>query len=311
MRNLSFILGVVSAIVLLEGVFRLKADFSPPLTENNSFILKKEAFDDYLAAHAGDLRAQTIFIGSSFFARGIACEEMADLPCLNLSMDGGDARSFEQTYRRLLQGRHPKRIVFELTPIVFADYDYSGPAIKGYLETPVDHLHGYLSTGLTANFKQALKNQVDALLIDSGLNYFSRRNRFSEWPRLVWSPLNPEAPKPAVALTSEVAAYFRPNPKKLATFLTLVNDLGTRGIPVFVIATPERFEGQLDSPRLQESEAYQVLAKLQSEKKLTFISNLTKRGLPESALGDELNHLAPSQLGLFAKILKRELEGPK
>lgn len=309
MKNISFILGLLSAILILEILFRQKAEFPAPLTDNNSFIIKKENFDDYLKTHSGNLSEKNIFLGSSFFARGIDCQKSAELSCLNLSLDGGDSSSYDQTYERLIKGTRPKRIILELTPIVLAEYDYSGPAIKGYLDSPVDHLKAYSTQGLTADFKQSLKNQVDAELIGSGLNFFSRRNRFAEWPRIIEKKWGVEQPKATTPAVEEISSYFNPQPEKLDLLENLVGKLNQQEIEVVIIATPERYEGVLDSEALHKSHVYKLLSSWHQEGKIRFIFDLTKKGLGQEALADELNHLGRDKLDLLAQILKREIEG--
>ncbi len=308
MKNFFYILGLLSAVTGFELFFKGQTYFTSPLTDNNSFIPKKKAFDRYLETHNHSLNGMSIFIGSSFFARGIDCTNMTVVPCLNLSLDGGDARSYQETYLRFLRTLKPKRIIFELTQIVFADYDYSGPAIKGYLTTPWENLRPYIKRGLTSDFKQSLKNQVDAMLLSSGLNFFSRRNRFTEWPRLLEAKIT--GPKLAAPIKpdQEISAYFDPNQEKLKMFQSLLDELNRRGILVSVVATPENYQGEVDSPWLERSPVFMLFKTWEKEKKLSLIHSLTKQGLPKDSFADELNHLGRDKMGLLSGILQKEIK---
>jgi hypothetical protein len=284
---------MISTIAALELAVRQSVHFSSPVTDNNSFIPKKWAFDKAVEKSLGDLRDTTIFLGSSFFARGLDCTEKPPIPCLNISLDGGDAQSYETTYVRWLMHQPMRAVVMELSQIVLADFDYSGPAIKGYIQTPIDHMTTFSQHGLTPEFKQSLKNQIDARLLWSGLNFYSRRNRLSDWPNLfahkLWSADKTKASINQVE--AEVMSYNKPNQQKLKALTSVVYSLNQRSIPVYIVATPDIWQGEVDGIGLQDTVVYRLMEQWQKEGKIHFVSGLTRRGLSKSDISDDLGQI--------------------
>jgi hypothetical protein len=302
MNNGQFFLGIILVFIIGELFLRQTVHIPSPLIDNNSFIVKKRNFDQKLVSD------HILILGSSFFARAIDCSQTKKLLCFNLSLDGGDANSYAVTFDRFLKKTKPRAIVLEVSQMVFSKEDFSKPAIDGFIKTPQEHLAFYPKRGLTPDFKQSLKNQIDSYLLWSGLNFYSRRNRLVEWPLLIERKFfNHENKNKTFDTKNMVSSYNTPDQKKIVEFEMIIDHFNANKVPVFVFAVPDFYQGEIDNPDLVQSEVYRNLLSLEKLGKIHFVYDLTHKGLPKDAIADELGHLRPEDSNKLIEIIEKEV----
>lgn len=309
MKNLLFILGIIASFIICEISVRPFINFQKPIVDNNSLIIKKNLFLKQKERLRNNFEDYTFFIGSSTFARGIDCTVSVHFNCINLALDGGDSLSYIKTYELYFKDIHPKRIVFELTDIVFSEHDYSEFAIDSYLLGPIDHGREFFKKGFDINFKQSLKNEIDSYLLWSGLNYLSRRNRLANWPEYFENKLTrtskefSQSKMTTLNLLEENQTFFHPNHAKLENFITFIKNIARKGTEVVIVATPTAIDGSLDPPVLLTSVIFKRFIQMNKEKQIIFISDLTHKGLRPDYFSDELHHLNPDKGEEFLKVI--------
>ncbi|MFZ4712069.1 MAG: hypothetical protein ACOYL6_00020 [Bacteriovoracaceae bacterium] len=304
MKIFTFFAGIIVAFFVSEQVLRPTITIGPAIIDNNSFIIKRNYFQSHISEE--NINSFSVFLGSSTFARGVHCN-LQSFPCVNLSLDGGDATSYTESYERYLNKPFvPKRVILELTSITLSDIDYSGPAIEGYMKTPREFFHRYGHEGVTLGLKQSLKNQFDSYFLWSGLNYVSRRNRYVEWPELIENYIFPNKKSKNLVIqtmNNESKTFFDPNEKKYSQFLGLIKNLNQKKIEVVVIATPEKWNGVIDSDDLFKSRVFQDMIQLEKSKDIIFLHSLTKKYFHPQDFNDQLLHLRPDKVDNFLRVL--------
>lgn len=295
---LSLILVLVAAELFLTPFIKLPK----PNLENNSFIYSKRQLPPVVGEET------YVFIGSSAFSRDIDCD-LFPKTCLNLSMDGADARIYDVLIRDYLYPMKAKKVVIELSSMVFvSDYDTLG-AMDTFLYSPDYFLKNFVSHGLSNKFKQSIKNQIDSYFFWSRLNFLSRRERLASWPTFLYSLIFNKSDIPHTEKAEVfVNTYLSPDLERVELFKKLIIELRQKDIEVHVVSEPIEYQGVIDPEIVLNSPLILELKKLAADHQVKFHERFKTWGLKDEML-DELQHYLPQFIPWHTQTIMKMVQG--
>lgn len=273
-----------------------------PHLENNSFIYNQRHFPKMVDENT------YVFIGSSAFARDIDCE-LFPKNCLNLSIDGGDAKIYDLLIHNYLFPLKAKKVVIELSSLVFANDYESIEALDTFINPPSYFFKNFFTEGMNNKLKQSLKNWLDSYLLWSRLNFLSRRQRLAEWPTLINSRfhlyLNLQHDK-----VDEVFEnfYLKPDQQRVDLFKKLLLELRQKNFEVHIISEPTKYQGLIDPEVILNSPLISDLKILAADNGIKFHERLKDWGLREEML-DQVQHYYPEFIPWHTQIVMKMITG--